>query len=128
MPQIVLEHSANVAPGNALKEVMQRIHQIISTTGAISIDNCKSRCYCADNFLVGNGDPDNAFVHLDVRFVEGRTLEVRQAIGEQLKRCLTEYFLPANGNKKLQITVEVRDIVLDEYFKYPEGTLTHQNR
>ncbi len=73
---------------------------------------------------MAQGEPQLAFVHLDVRFMEGRTLEVKQILGQQMKAALMKWFRVEDELVEIQITVEIRDIERVGYFKYPEGTLT----
>jgi len=71
-------------------------------------------------------------VHLDVRFLEGRAPEIKQAVGNGAVELLHDHFaLALDGPDPLgetnpldvQITVEIQDIQRASYFKYPPGTL-----
>jgi 5-carboxymethyl-2-hydroxymuconate isomerase len=74
---------------------------------------------------IGNGDPDNAFIHLDIEFVEGRSAEIKRAIGGQCLELVKRYY-HLHLSDALQITVKIDDISLDFYFKDPAGTLNYQ--
>ena len=124
MPHLTLEYSANVPEPDDMREIMLEMHRVLNETGGIRLENCKSRARCLDSFVVGDGSPDNAFLHLDVRFMEGRSEAAKQAIANELLQVLKDKFLV--GNLDLQITVEIRDILANSYFKHPEGTLTPQ--
>ena len=65
-------------------------------------------------------------MHLDMRFLEGRSTEVKQAIGQQSLDLLLAWFRRSADRLDLQITVEIQDIRRSSYFKYPAGTLTPQ--
>ena len=136
MPHLTLEYTDNIPINRSFLSLFQAFHEVLVEVGGIKIENCKSRARLVNTYYVGNGEPENAFVHLDVRFMAGRTESVKQSIGMELKRRLITWFEVQSGGdqagvgasttstKGLQITVEVRDIVRREYFKYPEGTLT----
>ena len=124
MPHLTLEYSSNLAPQTDISVLFEEIHGFLSDTAGIRIENCKSRARIADPFFVGTGEANNAFVHLDVRFMEGRTLEVKQQLGEQIKDALVTGFGAKRSAMDIQITVEVRDIERANYVKYPQGTLT----
>ena len=73
--------------------------------------------------MVGAGEGPSAFVHLDLRFMEGRPEEVKQALGV----ALLEILRATSGHRRveptLQITVEIQDIRKVSYFKDPPGAL-----
>ena len=124
MPHLKLERSSNVVLPDDVTGLLQELHTAVADIGGIRIGNCKSRVYVADDYLIGSGGDQGGFVHLDVRFLEGRSAEARQAIGKALLELLVQSITPINGAVDLHISVEVRDIARAEYFKYPEGTLT----
>lgn len=124
MPHLTLEYSANASVRPDLTALFRKLHGVLVNTGGIKLENCKSRAYASRDFLVGSGDEASGFVHLDVRFLEGRSTEVKQAIGQEMRDLLIEWYLSETDTPALQITVEIRDIGRSLYFKFPEGTLT----
>ena len=117
MPQIVLEYSSNVQIGDD-NEILAKIHQILNEVGKINLNNCKSRIIEQSRYLVGNGDPDNAFMHLEIAFMEGRSDELKKIIGHEI---LNYFKTVITGNT--QITVHITDLLKNAYFKHPAGTL-----
>jgi 5-carboxymethyl-2-hydroxymuconate isomerase len=127
MPHLTLEHTANIpAPTNPAR-IMQAMHDVLYEVGAVKIENCKSRIKVADPFFISRGEESGAFLHLDIRLIEGRTVELKQAIGNGLLDVLKGEYEEAMQIRDVQITVEIRDIQRDHYFKYPEGSLTQNN-
>ena len=124
MPHLTLEHTANIKQDIDTVTIFYGLHQILSTTGGINIENCKSRTVRLDNYYIGRAVKSNAFVHLDISFMEGKPAELQQAIGEQCLSLLMEYFGPSLSKHKLQITVAINEIQKSAYFKYPGGTLS----
>lgn len=122
MPHLSLEYSANARPQCELPDLFSRLHQILADAGGIRIGNCKSRARVCEPYLVAKGDRSGAFVHLGVQFLEGRTRSVKRAIGDEMLAALRGCFPPSTPDQDLQITVELRDLARDDYFKYPEGT------
>ena len=124
MPHLTLEYSPNVGVDADLAGLFRRLHEVLVETGGIRLENCKSRAYVARDFLVGAGGGASGFVHLDVRFLEGRPPELRQSLGREMLDILMERFRSSVEALDLQVTVEVRDMQRSFYFKHPEGTLT----
>lgn len=125
MPHIVLEYSANLPELPDFRALFDDIHHALNRIGGIRLENCKSRARAAQHYYVGDGHPDNAFVHLDVEFVEGRSAEVKQAIGRECLGLVKRYY-NQHLSEAMQITVKIDDIALDFYFKDPAGTLNYQ--
>lgn len=126
MPQIVLEYSSNVLEQTGFAPLFVGIHEILHERAGIRLDNCKSRALRRDEFYIGDGHPSNAFVHLDIRFIEGRSEDVKQSVGTASLKRLKQFFEKSMARLDLQITVELGDIQRSSYFKFPEGTLTAQ--
>lgn len=123
MPQIRLEYSGNIVEEIVPEKLLAGIHEVLRDTGGIRIGNCKSRSYRCEPFRVGAGEEKGGFVHLEVRILEGRTPEMKQALGKGILDVLSAYFEKSLELLELQITVEICDIRRDSYFKYPAGTL-----
>ena len=125
MPHIVLEYSSNLPELPDFRALFNDIHHALSRIGGIRLENCKSRARAAEHYYIGDGNPDNAFVHLDVEFVKGRDRELKQAIGRECLQLVKRYY-HLHLSDSLQITVKIDDIALDFYFKDPAGTLNYQ--
>ena len=125
MPHIILEYSANLPELPDFRALFDDIHQALNRIGGIRLENCKSRARVAEHFYVGDGNPDNAFIHLNIEFVEGRSDQIRQSIGRECLELVKRYY-HLHLSDALQITVRVEDIELDFYFKDPAGTLNYQ--
>ena len=125
MPHIVLEYSSNLPELADFRALFDDIHQALHRIGGISLENCKSRARAAEHFYIGNGDPDNAFINLDIEFVAGRSAEIKKAIGRECLDLVKRYF-HLHLSDALQITVKIDDIELEFYFKDPAGTLNYQ--
>jgi len=77
----------------------------------------------AEEWVIGDGKEEGAFVHLDLRFLEGRPPQEKQAVGLAALERLCDHFAAVPESLNLQITVEVQDIQKAFYFKHPPGTL-----
>lgn len=122
MPHLTLEYTKNMEQEIDFDDLFPRLHQALVDVAAIPIGNCKSRASRLDNYYVADGSPQHAFVHLAIRFMEGRSAELKRNIGRGCLAVLEELCCSPAG-LELQITVEIQDIVRTTYFKLPEGTL-----
>jgi len=116
MPQIKLEYSDNIKTAINFPGVMLHIHEIIAGTISSNIEDCKSRIIKLDNYFIAHGETDNAMVHLEVNILEGRSEELKSELGNKLLSFLETVFENVSG-VNLQITIEIKDIVRENYFK-----------
>ena len=123
MPHLTLEYSANVQPPDELESVFSEFHGLLHDHVGVSIGNCKSRARTAESFLVGEGRESDAFVHLEVRLLAGRSAQDKRKLGEDLLGLLRTVFSDADRQLDLQITVELVDMKRASYFKHPSGTI-----
>jgi 5-carboxymethyl-2-hydroxymuconate isomerase len=123
MPHLVLEYSNNIKEKASFEPLFHQLHQILVTVCSASLESCKSRAIPHEIFYVGDGNPKNAFVHLEIRLADGRSLKVREEAGRQMLKILGEYFSKSLRDLNLQITVESREFPRNLYFKIPVGTV-----
>lgn len=126
MPNILLEYTSNVSDSIEYSKLFTAVHNVLHETAGIRLDNCKSRATKIDEFYIGDGHPSNAFVQLSIRFLAGRSGEVKTRVGNECLAILKQFYEKSLARLDLQVTVEVCDIQREAYFKYPEGTFTPQ--
>ncbi len=124
MPQIRLEYTSNLDSTPQLDTLLDRIHGALNTIAGVNLDSCKSRVHVVDRFRIGDGAADHAFVHLEIRLLEGRSKVVKQDLGSACLELLESAFDVTRTDRRVQATVEIGDVLRDEYFKYPAGTFT----
>lgn len=124
MPQITLQYTDNVRQRSTFSELFSEIHRIVSEVGEIQVGNCKSRAIRLSDYYIAAGEARRGFVHLDLAVLEGRADAVRQEMGQRCLDTLKRNYESVDENLDLQITVEIRDMRRDSYFKFPAGTLS----
>lgn len=122
MPHLRLEVSDSLPRYIASGQLLLKLHSILHRVVGVRISNCKSRVIPIAQCVVGDGEGDQSFVHLDVSFLEGRSTSVRSDAGRELLQVLIGAY--ANCGAEPQITVEIRELPRQTYFKHPPGTLT----
>jgi len=124
MPQIRLEYTANTSIHFNFRGFFSEVHKTINQTAGISILNCKSRAIKHENYFIGNCSDNNAFVHMEIALLKGRSEDVKKKIARACLEILKKHFLSNSSKDELQLTVEIKDIDREFYLKYPEGTLS----
>ena len=113
MPHVIVEYSANIEIDIAPQRLVQDIHAAAIAAGIAEPVAVRTRLMRRDVYCVGDGAPENAFVHIDVRGRKGRTLEQKKAmvqtIYDQANKTLDHVFKA----RPLALTVEFHEIDSD---------------
>ena len=125
MPQIVLEYTNNIDLDLDHNNLFSQIHKLIHKHAGIKIENCKSRVIKLDKYYIGDGKRQNAFIHLEIKILEGRSYQIKSELGNLTLKLLEKYFSEVKKDFDLQITIELIDIEKNSYFKFPSGSLKY---
>lgn len=117
MPHLVLEHSTNIVESPDFENLFSRMHWILTETGAFKLSDIKSRVIPCATYYVADGNVNNSFVHLRLEILEGRSHDVKKQAGERLLALLKETFAQSVKQKNCALSVEIRDMIRDSYFK-----------
>jgi 5-carboxymethyl-2-hydroxymuconate isomerase len=116
MPHLVLEYSENIIEKHNLKAFLQDCHVLLATTLPTTIPSCKSRAIECALYCVGEGAPDDAFVHLSLKILAGRSPDKIKQTGALLLDKLKKQFSGSINKLNLEITLEITELA--NYFKY----------
>lgn len=116
MPHLALEFSENVIEKNNMINLLQQCHAILVDTLPTSLESCKSRAVERNVYCVANGQPDNAFVHVELKVMPGRDSGILKLLGDRVMDALSGYFSQSLSELKLQITLEIIELE-QHYFK-----------
>ncbi|WP_432724114.1 5-carboxymethyl-2-hydroxymuconate Delta-isomerase [Jeongeupia wiesaeckerbachi] len=114
MPHLSLEYTQNLAAYDASR-ALRILGQAMFDSGLFGESDIKSRACKLDDHLVGTGDTETAFLHVQVSLLSGRTDAQKQALSVQISAAL-QSTLPA-GHGPVQLTVDVRDMAKACYAK-----------
>ena len=81
MPHVIVEYSANIEAEITPQRLVEEIHAAAITSGIAEPVAVRTRLMRREVYRVGDGAPENAFVHIDIRARKGRTLEQQQDHG-----------------------------------------------
>jgi 5-carboxymethyl-2-hydroxymuconate isomerase len=91
VPHILIEYSANLRDRVDFPQFLLTLRSAALTTGVFPIGGIRIRAYETAHYLIADGHPDNAFVHIMLRVGHGRDLETR-------KRACDAIFAAACGH------------------------------
>lgn len=117
MPHIVLEHSANRLESPDLDALFGQLQARAVAIGGFNPALFKCRRIANDFSRCGDGDPNNAFVALQIAILSGRDQETISALGVGLIEVLRQHYARSIAERRCDISVEVREIPRSHYYK-----------
>lgn len=108
MPHLTLEYTDNLDVD--VQPLLARLHEEVVATGAINLKGIKSRAICHTHYLIADGNPDYAFVHVGLLIREGRPIEVQKDATQRVMNVLKETFGHLFETRKLSLTVDLKEM------------------
>ena len=109
MPHVILEVSANIHETN-LSPLLVEIHSILTEMLPTQLSGCKSRIIRDEDYVIGNNDPQNAFVHLTVKVLKGRSKTLLNTIASSIMEKLKLAFQESYNALNLQYTIAIEEL------------------
>lgn len=110
MPHLVLEYSSNLLEKRTLSGVFKKCHAILAEMLPTEVNSCISRAIEFDQYYIGEGQLNKAFIHVRLRLKTGRTFETLQKASESLLMAIKEYCKESGEKLNLQISLEVIEL------------------
>lgn len=106
MPHIILEHSDNIKNPEG---IFNKLHQLLESQLPTQLASCKSRSIAYHSFWLGDGSPKNAFVHLKIKILAGRTDKVKENLAASILKLMRQSF-EKKAELNTQLSLEILDL------------------
>jgi 5-carboxymethyl-2-hydroxymuconate isomerase len=123
MPHFIIEYSSNLDDEIKIQKLMSSLQDAALETGVFPLGGIRFRAVRCDKYLIADGDPENAFVHLTLKIGHGRDEATRKEVGEKLFDALKRYFKPLFDKRPLGLSFELLE--LHEHLSFKENNI-HQ--
>jgi 5-carboxymethyl-2-hydroxymuconate isomerase len=117
MPQIQIDYSSNLAGRLDPRALALAVHRAAVAHVATTLDSCKTRITAHDHVVIGDGDPREAMLHIDLAILSGRTDAAKHALGEAVVALAAEAIDAHGLGGPVQVTVEVSELDTPHYHK-----------
>ncbi|WP_151639461.1 5-carboxymethyl-2-hydroxymuconate isomerase [Noviherbaspirillum aerium] len=121
MPHIWVEHSTNLEGKLDLSLLLTGVHCSAVSTGMFAEGAIRTRLRPVDQYRVGDGHPDNAFVHVVIRIAAGRDIQTKKQIGETMFAELCRLLARQFDSMPLGLSLEVQE--LDAALNFKQNNL-----
>jgi 5-carboxymethyl-2-hydroxymuconate isomerase len=110
MAHIIIEFSANLRGQFDLDEFLRAVHGAALATGVFPIGGIRTRAYAAEHYVIADANPDNAFVHINLRVGHGRDVETRKKACEAIFAAACQQLGAVFERSPLGIALEMQEI------------------
>jgi 5-carboxymethyl-2-hydroxymuconate isomerase len=108
MPHLTLEYTDNL--DFDIQQLLERMHTELVATGAINLKGLKSRAIRHTEYRIADGNPDYAFVHVNLLIREGRPLKIQQDVSQRVLAVLKETFGERFEHGYLSLSVDIKEM------------------
>lgn len=117
MPQMIVEYSDNIQNLDA-QRLMMDLNQALFDTGFIGHpDEIKTRTRANADFLIGFGETGQAYIHVCLAILTGRTAEQKTKMADVLISALEAYKAYEAKELRVQLCVELTEMPREDYRK-----------
>jgi 5-carboxymethyl-2-hydroxymuconate isomerase len=111
MPHFTIEYSANLDARVDMAKLVEVVRQAAVETGIFPLGGIRVRAVRCEQYAIGDGNPDFAFLDMLLRLGEGRDLQTRKSAGEHIFGTLSAYLDPvfAKGKFALSFDMQIND-------------------
>jgi 5-carboxymethyl-2-hydroxymuconate isomerase len=110
MPHIIAEYSCNLEDRLDVQALVDDLHRAAVESGIADVAAIRTRAAPRRHFRVGDGKPENGFVHIVARLRIGRPEERRKAFGEVLLAAAEKRLANVYPSHPIGLTVEIHEI------------------
>ncbi len=118
MPHTIVEHSFPINEAQA-QDLLLRVNQgIARNEGNFDITQCKARTVFCQNFVIGDNNLKQDFMHLTIKIMAGRSEEIRKKLSENISQITVDFLEENNlSDNVIALSVDIVEIVKETYQK-----------
>lgn len=117
MPHLIANYSENIKHLD-VKTMLVKLNEALFSTGFFeTYDEIKSRGQCDHHVVIGLDNTSQAYVHIKLYILSGRTIEQRKQLSKTLLETAEKQLNLQSNQLSLQVCVEIAEIERESYSK-----------
>ena len=108
MPHFTIEYSANLDDEIDMAKTVETVRKAAAETGIFPLGGIRVRAVRCEHYVIGDGNPDFAFLDMLLRLGEGRDLKARKEAGEHIFRALLAHLDPVFAKRKFALSFDMQ--------------------
>ncbi|RLQ97382.1 5-carboxymethyl-2-hydroxymuconate Delta-isomerase [Falsibacillus albus] len=120
MPHFIVEYTDNLKQEGDIKAFLQKVNEYMMSRGDVfPTGGIRSRAIELHDYVIADGQEDDAFVHATLKLGKGRSEEVKKLVCEELFSLMKEHFAGLFDKRYLALSMELME--------FAHGTYKHNN-
>ncbi|MEI9965658.1 MAG: hypothetical protein WDM92_14285 [Caulobacteraceae bacterium] len=109
MPNVVVEYTANIRAEADIPALLKTINRTVQEAGrgAFAVAAVRVRALCCEDYVIGDDDPDYAFVIINVRLAKGRAEEDVRRTFDAVWQAVKAHLASVSARRMLAISMDV---------------------
>jgi 5-carboxymethyl-2-hydroxymuconate isomerase len=109
IPHIIIEYSSNIEEKMELATLIDLVHSSAVDTGIFPLGGLRVRAARRDNYKIGDGHPDNGFVHLEIKMGPGRDKKNKIRALQKIFSMIENHLEPIHKISPLAMSAEINE-------------------
>lgn len=116
MPILNFEYTDNLKIDFAIKSFLLETHAILVQEIKTDLPTCRSHISKITNYVIGDGNPNNAYIILRIQMLPGRTDDIKNRTGKILLEKIYHDFSNDIQKHETQVRVYLTEIDKKHYY------------
>jgi 5-carboxymethyl-2-hydroxymuconate isomerase len=110
MPHIQIDYSANLENRLEIADLCRVLRDAAVATGILPLAGIRVRAFRADHVVIADGNPDHAFLDIQIRLRGGRSDDAKARATATIFAAAEAFCRPVMETSSLMLSMEMRDI------------------
>lgn len=120
MPHLIIEYTDNLKAEGNIPALLDKMADVLRAHGDVfPVGGIRVRAVVLHDYVVADGQADDAFVHATLKIGSGRSEDEKEAIGTALFETLKTHFAALFDQRFLALSMEL--------YEFPRPTYKHSN-
>ena len=116
MPIINFEYTANLNIDTNIKPFLLETHHILVNEIKTDLKTCRSTINKCTNYVINDGNSNDAFILLRIQMLPGRTDEIKNKLGKILFEKINTFFADEIKKYDTQVRVYLTETDIKHYY------------
>ncbi len=116
MPVINFEYTDNLKIDSRIKPFLLKTHDILVQEIKTDLRTCRSSIAKISDYVIGDGDSNNAYIILRIQMLPGRTDDIKNRTGKILLEKIYNGFSDEIKKHDTQVRVSLTEIDKKHYY------------
>lgn len=116
MPVVIFEYTDNLKIASQTESFLLDLHNTLVDIIKTDLESCKSIITCHADYVVGDGNKDNAFIQIAIKMLPGRDEDTKNRLGNAVLAQIKQIFAEEIDRLNTQLRVSLIDTDIEHYY------------